>query len=461
MTRLVAGLLFATASGVSAALFAAPQFKSQSEVIGGELRAKVLRYAEGVPPATPRARTYRITRGDESKEVKFYVPAELWRERAELGTWKDRKGNVMRLARVLSPVPVFEREDWYRDRIEKAMDESAAKWNPTEDDLNQWKKCWGGKGDGRFFTVKGRRYYIEFEFAETVRPADETRLYKTFLSSVSASVSGGANFSSSKWWNKENDDYRFVTDLTRSQGGAFIKKAMSQMTAMRRSYEKYVPPLRSVGQSKVRIFSTLKGYREYRASTGTDDKMSCGLWDPSREELLIAVEGDRNQAQNTMRHEAFHQYLHYATGRGDHAMWFNEGHATFFENVIYNPTRNSVRVVDSGDRAAQVAKDPEKYARAIRSTLKLDHAGYYSGAVNDHYVTGWAIIYFLEKGAYATEEFAAYRKIIPDYLKLMRDSTVTAAEATKRAWSVVADRDVAADFLKFWRKYRNAARHAR
>lgn len=54
---------------------------------------------------------------------------------------------------------------------------------------------------------------------------------------------------------------------------------------------------------------------------------AAGLWSPTHEELLILDLGKsvREKTQKTLRHEAFHQYLFYATGGEHHAVWFNEG----------------------------------------------------------------------------------------------------------------------------------------
>ena len=46
------------------------------------------------------------------------------------------------------------------------------------------------------------------------------------------------------------------------------------------------------------------------------------------------------------------------------------------------------------------------------------------------------------------------------YLKAM-DEGLSADEATRRAWAAVENRDVAADFLKFWSSRRKASLYAR
>ncbi len=454
--------IFAFSLGCALSVLAAPQLKTQAELVAdGELKAKVLAGARGVPAPTPESRQYEMTRGTEKKKVKFYLPADLWRQRAFAGEWKDKKGNVMRLARVKSLCPSFEREDWYKEEIEERLGEMEGAFRGTEDELAEWRGLWGGKGSGRFFEAKnGTRWYVEFDFAEKVSQKDAEKLLKAFEKSVSTMTkSGGAGISSMRWWEQENPQYKFMTDLDKAKGGKFIKDAMKLMGAMRRSYEFYVPPDHELGVCTVRVFKELAGYREYRSSTGVDEEMSCGLWDPNREELLISAE-DPKEAQGTMRHEAFHQYLHYATGRGDHAMWFNEGHATFFENVQYNPAKNTVKVIEKGNRSKWVSRDPARYANAIASVLQKDHKAFYSGDVNLNYCTAWAICYFLEKGAYTSDEFAPYRGICRKYLELMAQGA-SASDATNQAWALVKDRNVAADFLKFWKEKRKQALNAR
>lgn len=437
--------------------------KAPELVADGELKAKVLAGANGIPAPTLQSKMYTMTANGVSKEVKWYVPRDIWHLRAFAGEWKDKKGNVMRLARVLSLVPVFEREDWYKEEIEKKLDEMEKSFEGSEAQLDAWKAAWGAgeKSVGNFFQTKdGKRYFVEFVFKEKVPDKDAQKLLKEFGKAVSSSTRGvNKRVSSMKWWEEKNDEYKFLTDLDQAKGGKFIKDAMRLMEAMRKSYEFYVPPTNSVGTCTVRVFKSLGGYREYRASTGDRDTTSCGLWDPSREELLISAE-DAKRAQLTMRHEAFHQYLHYATKRGDHAMWYNEGHACFFENVKYNPGKNEIRVILEGNRSMWVSKNPQKYANSIRSVVAKNRDQFYSGDMDCNYCTAWAVCYFLEKGAYTSDYFAPYRKICPKYLEMMSQGA-SAEDATKEAWKAVADRDVAADFMKFWKEKRGAADKAR
>ena len=126
----------------------------------------------------------------------------------------------------------------------------------------------------------------------------------------------------------------------------------------------------------------------------------------------------------------------------------------------YNPAKNTVKVTDEGNRAGWVAKNPALHARHMKRLVTMSHEEYYSGDVNLNYCTGWALAYFLEKGAYAADEFAPWRKVVPEYLALMA-AGADPATATARAFAKAEGRDLEADFLKFWNKYRKQAKNAR
>ena len=282
-----------------------------------------------------------------------------------------------------------------------------------------------------------------------------------FLAVASASAWASSNKSPSVWWEDSTEEYVFKTDLTKSKGGKFIKDAMRLMAAMRKSYESYIPPEKKIGRCTVKVFKTLDSYRADRRSTGENDEMSSGLWDPNREELLISAE-DKEQAQRTMRHEAFHQYLHYATGRGDHAIWFNEGHACLFEEVRYDAAKNTVKLIENHVRSKWVEKCPEQIAARLRPILLMSQGEYYSGDVNLNYVSGWALVYFLERGSYACDDFKVYRDVVPRYLAAMKRGE-DPNKATAYAFAAVAsaERDMEKDFMRFWTKYRKLAANAR
>ncbi len=88
---------------------------------------------------------------------------------------------------------------------------------------------------------------------------------------------------------------------------------------------------------------------------------------------------------------------------------------------------------------------------------------FYGGGSDDvhlNYAASWAVVYFLEKGAYAADEFAPYRGVCAKYLELTA-SGMDAMEATKKAMESAGGRSISEDFVKFWTKYRKRAVNAR
>ena len=414
--RLIAvnAALAALISGAAGA-FAAPRLTSHVESVGGVVAMKVLDNAVDEPPPTPSSKTYSRTVGSEVSYFKVVDEDAANYANEVLAIWRDKSGNVMRIARP---------------------------------DKYPWGKDVKYKFGRKFGEL---RIYVDFTFAEDVTEAQAERLMREAKASMTVAKSAvNADTSSMKWKESSNDDYRFFTNLPRTRGDMFIKNTMKELSAMRTLYERYVPPAGKISRCTVRVFDKLSEYREYVASSASGAmESSIGLWNPSREELLVSAE-DQKGAMGIMRHEGFHQYLHYAVP-GRHATWFNEGHATFFENVKVSPDRSSAKVTDEGNRATWVSGDPARHAAAFRSIMRMTHDQFYSGDVNLHYCAAWALTYFLEKGVYTDEKLAPYRKVLPKYLELVAAGADGLA-ATEKAMEPVKGRDIASDFLDFWNK---------
>ena len=498
---------------LASAMAAVPTLKSKPERIEAiALAVKVpmgLR-SEAIP--MPKALHYRFRRGDSQWEETHYRVKEMWMSLAHGGLWRDAKGNEFRVARVNGSLPDGEADAHAKREDMDMILKSAVLDDPDDATLAQWVSDYMGtavsaedlsplvgarnvasaryvrlKADNSagalfLFAPKGEGlpggwYFVSVKVGgKPVRDAELQKYLKTIVAGTAQvktaaaspdekSAGGDVRRSAAKqsiagmprWWSSENKDYIFLTDMSKSQGGRFVKDAMKLMGAMRKAYARYVPGWKEMGTSVVRVFATKEGYDAYnRSANGMAADRSIGLWSPSHEELLIMDMGNsaRVETQRIMRHEAFHQYLFYATGCGHHMTWFNEGHATFFECVQYNPKSDEVRIGDEGRWADGVAKDVGHIASLVPGILRLSHEEFYAGdlkTVNDRYRAAWAVTYFLEKGAPVLDEFAAYRKVLPTYLSLVREGRPP-AEASAEAWATIGKRDIAADFLRFWGK---------
>lgn len=509
----VLGLFSASLLCWTSAMAAVPTLKSKPERI--EAIALSVKVPMGLRPEAipmPKALYYHFKSGDGQREETHYLVKEIWMSQAHGGLWRDAKGNEFRVARVNGALPDgnadahAKREDM--DQILKSAalsepdDAALARWvsdytgdSVSVDDLSQIEgvrnvssaryvrlKSDNSLGALFLFEPKGEGlpggwYYVSAKVGG--KPAKEVELRKylrTVVAGTSQVKAAGTNPGENvpendvrraaakgsisgmpRWWSSESKDYIFLTDMSRSQGGRFVKDATKLMGAMRKAYARYVPGWKEVGTSVVRVFATKEGYDAYnRSANGMAADRSIGLWSPSHEELLIMDLGNsaRVETQRIMRHEAFHQYLFYATGGGHHMTWFNEGHATFFECVQYNPKKDEVRIGDEGRWADRVAGNVDYIASLIPGILRLSYEEFYDGdlkAVNDRYAAAWAVTYFLEKGVPIFDEFSAYRKVLPTYMSSVREGE-SPTEASAAAWATVGKRDVSADFLRFWGK---------
>ena len=487
------------------AMAAVPSLKSTPEVAGQTgLKVKTFAGAQMMSALTPKSQRWRCRQGEKTWIEEHFDVREIWMGHECSCRWKDRKGNQLVLATPTAFCPEFADNHAKRADIDAKMAEGAEAFaEPSDETFVRWAAEFSdakleasalaplavsslpavrlvdfGEFSSRvaafFKTKNGPWRYAEISLAQESSPKDREALMKAFLKGVveDKARQGGAGdrggiVTEGRWKTfPVKDGYRFKTDLSLSQGTAFIKNASRLMAAMQAAYRRYVPPQKEIGVSTVRVFATREGYNEYmKGATGESGERSIGLWSPSHDELLILDMGNsaREETLKTMRHEAFHQYLSYATGRARHAVWFNEGHACFFENVSYDAKRNYVRVWDDPNdrRPARVAQEPDRFARLFLDIRLLDHDAFYAGTlreVNDRYAAAWAAVYFLEKGAPAFPEFAAYRGVLPAYLKAIADGK-SPDEATTIAWEPVAKRDFAADFTKFWNKRTGARKY--
>ena len=489
------GLCLMEAFAVFVASAAVPVLKNAPETAGNAgIKVRPLQGGQVVQAVAPKAMFYRFNRGEERWQETHFDVLEFWRAAQRGCQWKDRKGNELIVASILAPFPSFEADHAKREDIEAKMAETADAFKDASDEmLASWVSTYSGTDVGVaalketsvssldavrtvdfgkanraavLFKMKfGGWHYAVFSFAQPAKPADVARLLKQFLSAVVATKTGTTSAKEGRWLTLKVPGYVFKTDLSESQAKAFVKNTGRLMEAMQAAYRRYVSPTKKLGESTIRVFSKHEEYDDYVSrATGKEANTTIGLWSPSHEELLVLDMGNsaREETAKILRHEAFHQYLFYATGGEHHAVWFNEGHACFFENVQYDAKKNAVRVIDDSRNRwpGNVGGDPAKFAALVPKVLMLDYAAFYAGTlqeVNDRYSAAWAAIYFLQKGAPALAEFAAYRKVLPTYRKAISEGA-DANEATRQAWDTVKGRDFAADFLKFWNK-RTAAKN--
>ncbi len=208
------------------------------------------------------------------------------------------------------------------------------------------------------------------------------------------------------WWHTETPHYVLVSNLKGSRASA-VRQIQEEIEPLRNAFAALVPPVVPIrAVSIVRVFADGDGYVQW---VGQDKAWSGGMWMPDRGELVVRAREwgnareQREWLRGTVYHEAFHQYLHYATGGRVPAAWFNEGHATFFEGA---EIRDGKVIVEEELRyAAMTHKMVSEKRLAIASAFQMTYRDLYEGRAGavraENYARCWAIVYFLRKHAEA------------------------------------------------------------
>lgn len=210
------------------------------------------------------------------------------------------------------------------------------------------------------------------------------------------------------WRVTEAPDFMVLDNLPRTSG--FVCRLTNELSVMRAKYRSTIPsPLDYSGSvSTFRIHSSRDGYLDGLSLEGiTNIFWSAAYWCQSRRELAAYMppEGD-HRLLRTMRHEAFHQYLSYATSMIPASPWFNEGYAQYFE---------SCGTMTSFD-AAELA--PESTRHLLPALMMMDYEEFYSGSDEERlikYRLAESIAFFIEHGA-PEIRFAPFKNLKRDYI---------------------------------------------
>lgn len=174
--------------------------------------------------------------------------------------------------------------------------------------------------------------------------------------------------------------------------------------------------------SVARIYATREEYLDALALSGlTNMSWSAAYWCPQRRELVAhadAWSGDYPALLKTLRHEAFHQYLSYATAMLETSPWLNEGYAQYFEEEESRDWK-----LTPGFRCP-TAEELESYAALLPSLFATDYESFYSGTDDERrlkYRLAWSIAVFLEEGA-PKLRFRPFAKLKSDYIKALIDN---------------------------------------
>jgi len=226
-----------------------------------------------------------------------------------------------------------------------------------------------------------------------------------------------------------------------------VRDLESDLEPMRAAYAVLVPPpqpIRAVGV--IRIFADQEEYTRY---VGEAYAWSAGLWNEGRGELVIRpveqgrYDRVRERVMRTIYHEAFHQYLSLATQPLRACVWFNEGHAVFFEYADLQ--RGNVSFRESESYVPLAAGLP------LEALFSMNYAFFYSGTDDQRrqrYATAWALVYYLRRSEAADPSFA-FAGFLDDYMRALQQER-DGPKATRALLAKYPLASLQADFTDFW-----------
>lgn len=418
--------------------------------------------SQPAPLEMPRAEAYLVREGGRSRLEDRFSRLDLWTSRTVDGRWADEEGRVFTLATLavrppaieadatetrtdyvascvpidrkkrpqvraaierLSPVALAERPapprqlprgfadvDYWQGTNRSAivcafLPEKSAVWR-----LATWTLAEGddpAEAQAVFEDVFLRKEFGAWDRRRTAPSAGTT---EAALLRADARHSVAAYES---WHVTDATGHVILDDLPTS---AFAQALTNELPRLSAAYAAALPtPLDGTNVLCVaRIYASRE---EYLAALELEDRTnmawSAAYWSPLRRELVAHLpEGGADELLRTIRHEAFHQYLSYATAMLPTSPWLNEGYAQYFEDP------------ESTAWGVDADLSPEGLARLadlLPGLLALDYEAFYAGSDDERrlkYRLAWSVAVFLEKGA-PDVRFAPFKDVTRDYVQAL------------------------------------------
>lgn len=428
--------------------------------------------------------------------VDKYDRMDLWTSHAVLGRWEDRDLRVFTLSQIeetppvdLTTVELLTRLD-YEKKVQsiyrrdektrkKAMEllspvELAEKGENPKYPIRGFKevKYFEGTNENAivcaFLPKESENWYLatwEFDGTQDEREVLRKDFEKHFLAedffalttSVGGDIPGAPNRTNlterdllardckhsvenyKSWQVKDIGEIVVLSDLPRSS--KFVEKLKEELPRMRELYKKTWPTKLDTSNT-LAVMRLYEDRSKYLTAVGEDKEWTAAFWCPERRELVAYLPEDgEGELMKTIRHEAFHQYLSYATAMLPTSPWMNEGYAQYFEE----PEARQ----DLG-----ITVDFEEVAKYIPTLLQMDYAQFYEGTNLERrfkYRLAWSIAVFIEEGLDQIRN-KPFKDFKTDYMKYLLE-TRDPAEATARAFKnrEMLDRFLA-EYVKFWTK---------
>ncbi len=441
-------------------------------------------FGEAAPVEMPRAEAYLVKDAGNWRLEDRYNVFDLWSARSELGTWFDEEGRIFHLSCLDLEPPenpaVVTRERYYdqcvslKKKDELKRFEAIKLLSPTNicsvplkprhrirgyEEILLYHDVYTPHVICAFLPEKADTWYFArwdllesdsysskyAEFEEEFLEKHKYRELRTFNSPIVEipkierellRYDAGHTITNYPAWHFTGAKEFVILDNLVNQS-AFIAALTNDIPKMQAKFAKIMPtPLDGTNTLCVaRIFAHRE---EYLACGGEELKNTAAYWSPLRREIVayLPFEGSAKLLR-TFRHEAFHQYLSYATAMISASPWLNEGYAEYFEN--------------EKPRDMKALGDIKNLAQMLPLVLMMDYEEFYSGTpeeVSLKYDLAWSVAYFIEHGA-GKVRFEPFKDLKTRYISALLE-THDMIKATAMAFG---NKDNLKKFVEEWLKY--------
>lgn len=254
------------------------------------------------------------------------------------------------------------------------------------------------------------------------------------------------------WWYQETENFIVMSNMKSNRN---ITMLLDSLEKCRGAYSAYFPMSLPVNEiCTVRLFEKRADYIAYIGDAGS---MTIGIWMPGKKELAVSPLDVSSRTLNrmvmtdTICHEAFHQYIHFAVGEVQNAMWFNEGCAKYFEGLDVDSTDHRVELTEA--LSAEIALALSRGRPDFKRMLAMENTEFYGPDIRSNYALAGGLIFFLYKSG-----VPEYREI-PDVFYRELVKTRDWRQATATAWQGIDLIKFTDDFIEFFgdKKRWNAA----
>ena len=245
------------------------------------------------------------------------------------------------------------------------------------------------------------------------------------------------------WRVTDGDEFTVLDDVSNAR--SFVVSLTNDFKKMRAAYAAAFPsPLDGSNVLCVaRIFASRAEYLDALEQNDHSDLVwSAAYWSPKRRELVAYLPEDGSaKLLETIRHEAFHQYLSYATSMIPTSPWLNEGYAQYFE------------AGPEGPETLESAADLLDFADQLPALLMMDYDEFYAGTDQDRqtkYRLALTLAVFLERGAPKVrfDPFKDYRRDYLDALLRTKDMRQATFDAFKTQDNMAL---FVTEWVRFWK----------